>query len=264
MLANISFYKDICHEKYYFCASAFWQSGRSHRKKDKRENIEWNPRSGGQTTHRKRVGFTIWRQYSHLAGSSAVLIEKKKGHGGGIFVSQISDESIKISLSSFLNFKDLSIQHIYEARMILEPACARLAVERISPEEVIKLEENVSWCEEILNRPSQEFSEQVFFNIDDRAIEFHKIIVNSVRNPIVILNFDYVMDFLKECELQLLVPDKNHSMWVISDHRNILDFLKNGDGKRGEEEMYLHLKKIEEYDIRLKEFRKEHPEKKVF
>ena len=192
------------------------------------------------------------------------LIEKKKGHGGGIFVSQINDESIKISLSSFLNFKDLSIQHIYEARMILEPACARLAVERISPDEVIKLEDNLSSCEEMLKRPSQEFSKKDFFNIDDRAIEFHKIIVNSVRNPIVILNFDYVMDFLKECELQLLVPDKNHSMWVIRDHRNILDFLKNGDGKRCEEEMYLHLKKIEEYDIRLKEFRKKDPEKKVF
>jgi GntR family transcriptional regulator, transcriptional repressor for pyruvate dehydrogenase complex len=37
------------------------------------------------------------------------LIEKKKGHGGGIFVSEINDESIKISLSSFLNFKGFSI-----------------------------------------------------------------------------------------------------------------------------------------------------------
>jgi GntR family transcriptional regulator, transcriptional repressor for pyruvate dehydrogenase complex len=190
------------------------------------------------------------------------LIEKKKGHGGGIFVSQINEESIKTSLSNFLNFKDLTIQHIYESRMILEPTCARLAIERITPDELIKLGENVSWCEEILNRPSQEFSEQVFFNIDDRAIEFHRIIVNSTRNPIVNLTFDYVIDFLRACELQLLVPDKNHSMWVIRDHRNILDFLKNGDGKRCEEEMYLHLKKIEEYDIRLKEFRKEHPEKK--
>jgi len=115
-----------------------------------------------------------------------------------------------------------------------------------------------------LNRPSQEFSEQVFFNIDDRAIEFHRIIVNSMRNPIVNLNFDYVMDLLKECELKLLVPDKNHSTWVIRDHRNILDSLKNGDGKRCEEEMYLHLKKIEEYDRNLKEFRKEHPGEKAF
>jgi len=192
------------------------------------------------------------------------LIEKKKGHGGGIFVSQINEESIKTSLGNFFSFKNLSIQHIYEARMIIEPACARLAVERIGPDEVIKLEENLSSCEEMLKRPSQKFSKEDFFNIDDRAIEFHKIIVNSVRNPIVILNFDYVMDFLKECELQLLVPDKNHSMWVIRDHRNILDFLKNGDGKRCEEEMYLHLKKIEEYDIKLQDFRKEHPEKKVF
>jgi GntR family transcriptional regulator, transcriptional repressor for pyruvate dehydrogenase complex len=90
------------------------------------------------------------------------FIEKKKGHGGGNFVSQINEESIKTSLGNFFSFKDLSIQHIYDARMILEPACARLVVERISPDEVIKLEENVSSGEEILNRPSQEFSEEVF------------------------------------------------------------------------------------------------------
>jgi len=130
-----------------------------------------------------------------------------------------------------------------------------LAVQRISPDEVIKLEENLSRCEEILDRPSQEFGEKDFFDIDDKAIEFHRIIVNSLRNPIVSLNFDYVMDLLRECELKLLVPDKNHSMWVTKDHRNMLDFLKKGDGKSCEEEMYLHLKKIEEYDIRLKEYR---------
>jgi hypothetical protein len=39
----------------------------------------------------------------------------------------------------------------------------------------------------------------------------------------VSLNFGYVMDFLRACELQLLVSDKNHSMWVIGDHRNILN-----------------------------------------
>jgi DNA-binding FadR family transcriptional regulator len=183
------------------------------------------------------------------------LIEKRKGHGGGIFVSQINEESIKTSLENFFSFKDLSIQQIYEARMVIEPACARLAVQRISPEEVIKLEENLSACEEILNKPTQEFREKDFFNIDDKAIEFHRFIVNSLRNPIVNLNFDYVMDLLRDCELKLLVPDKSHSMWVIKDHRNILDFLKNRDGKSCEGEMYLHLKKIEEYDIRLQEFR---------
>ena len=60
------------------------------------------------------------------------LIDKKKGHGGGVFVSQINEESIKTSLGNFFSFKDLSIRHIYEARMVIEPACARLAVQRIA------------------------------------------------------------------------------------------------------------------------------------
>jgi DNA-binding GntR family transcriptional regulator len=39
--------------------------------------------------------------------------------------------------------------------MILEPACARLAVERISPDEVIKLEENLSSCEKMLKKQTK-------------------------------------------------------------------------------------------------------------
>lgn len=179
------------------------------------------------------------------------LIEKKKGRGGGIFVSQINQQSIKTSLGTFFSFKDLSLQHIYEVRMILEPTSARLAAERIAPEEIQELEENVSTCEEILNRAGQEIGEKDFFDIDNRSIDFHRRVVNSNRNPILSLNVDYVLDYLKEYEPKLLVPDRNFSAWIVKDHRNILNCLRERDGKKCEEEMYLHLKRIGEYDENL-------------
>ncbi len=72
-----------------------------HIEKGKREDIEWKARNGGQTTHRRRVYVTVWRQYSHLAGSFRSLqviglMEKKKGHGGGIFVSQVAESFLRV------------------------------------------------------------------------------------------------------------------------------------------------------------------------
>lgn len=76
------------------------------------------------------------------------LIKKRKGNGRGIFVSEVEIESIKASLMHFMNFKDLSFQHLYDVRKIIEPTAIKLVVQNITPEEIQKLEENVSFCKE--------------------------------------------------------------------------------------------------------------------
>ena len=50
------------------------------------------------------------------------IIEKRKGQRGGVFIADFKNESIKNSLGYFLSFKDLSAQHLYEVRKIIEPA----------------------------------------------------------------------------------------------------------------------------------------------
>jgi hypothetical protein len=61
------------------------------------------------------------------------------------------------------------------------------------------------------------------------------------------LTFDYIFDFLRECEGKILVPDNNFSINTVQDHRNILECLKKGEGEKCEIEMALHLRKLDEY-----------------
>lgn len=180
------------------------------------------------------------------------LIQKRKGGRRGIFVSEIDNASIKASLLHFLNFKDLSSQHLYEVRKIIEPSAIKLAVQNITPEEIQKLEENVSYCEEKLNRTGPSIDEKEFFDLDKRNNEFHRIIGESTHNPILSLTLDYVFDFITGCETAFLVSDIQYSMENVKDHRNILECLKQKNAERCEQEMVFHLKRLDEYLMEVK------------
>ena len=175
------------------------------------------------------------------------LIEKRKGQRGGVFISDFKNESIKNSLGYFLSFKDLSAQHLYEVRKIIEPAAIKLAVNKINEEEIDKLNENVIYCEEILRNLKDILDEKEFFELDQKNNVFHRIISESTHNPILSLTVDYVLDFLPEFETQILVPDIHYCKDNVMDHRNILESLKGRDEDECAKRMLSHLERLDDY-----------------
>jgi GntR family transcriptional repressor for pyruvate dehydrogenase complex len=180
------------------------------------------------------------------------LIEKRKGQKGGIFVSEINNESIKASIGYFLSFKDLSAEHLYEVRKIIEPAAIKLAVQKITQEEIEKLKENVSYCEEKLRSIGDVLSEKEFFELDQRNNDFHRMIAESTHNPILSLTVDYIMDFIPECETKLLILDVDYCVQNIKDHRDILEGIKDRDEEECEKKMLYHLERLAEYLANIK------------
>ena len=175
------------------------------------------------------------------------LIEKKKGQGGGTYVSHIDNEAVKASLGYFLNFKDLTPQHLLEVRTIIEPVAIMLAAQKITPEEIKRLEENVRYCDAKVTNHTAVLSENGFFDVDRKNIDFHRIIAESTHNPILSLTVDYVFDFLYESEKDVLIPDVEFSMDTVKAHRKILEHLKQGDGEQCQREMTIHLEVIDIY-----------------
>lgn len=177
------------------------------------------------------------------------LIQKKKGLGGGVFISDISSKSVKASLGDFLSLKELSPQHLYEVRKIIEPSSIKLAAQNITPNEISKIEENISYCEKKLMNLGPFLNEEEFFDLDQKNNDFHRLIAAGTHNPILSLTIDYIFDFLWECETNILVPDINYSKANIEDHRNIFECLKQRDEEKCEEKMFQHLRRLDEYLI---------------
>jgi GntR family transcriptional regulator, transcriptional repressor for pyruvate dehydrogenase complex len=175
------------------------------------------------------------------------LIEKRKGQGGGVFVSETNNESIKTALGYFLSFNYLSPQHLYEVREIIEPAMVKFAAQKITSAEIKQLERNIAYCEDRLKKAKFPFTKKEFFEIDKEHVNFHRLIAEGTHNPILSLTIDYVFDFLSICEKDLLIPDPQYSQNTLEEHKKILHHLKRKEGSKCEEEMVRHLAALGNY-----------------
>ena len=175
------------------------------------------------------------------------LIEKKKGQGGGVFVSEAKRESIKTALGYFLRLNYLSPKHLYDVRKIIEPPVVRLAAQEITVDEIKTLEKNIAYCEERLRETKGRFGKKEFWELDKEHVNFHRLIAESTHNPILGLTIDYVFDFLSLCEKDLLVADFQYAANNVKDHKKILGCLKERDEKSCEREMVRHLRALDEY-----------------
>ena len=109
--------------------------------------------------------------------------------GSGVFVAEVNSKAISRSLSSMLRIQRSSFNELTEARIVFEPSIARLASEKITPEDFLKMEENIQQAVASINSNSPTFA------LD---IEFHSIIAEATHNPVITLTMKTFFDVLKE------------------------------------------------------------------
>jgi GntR family transcriptional regulator, transcriptional repressor for pyruvate dehydrogenase complex len=181
------------------------------------------------------------------------LIEKKKGKGGGIYISKMDRESVTTSLAYYLRFQHLSTEHLLEVRSMIEPSVIRLVAGRLTADEIDEIEKNVSYCERKIAAAGQSFKDDDFFDLDEQNIEFHRLLGRLTNNPILSLTIDYVFDFLWDCEKNVLVPDAKFNIETVKEHRVILELLKAHDTEGAEKAMSDHLKTINKLLLDMRE-----------
>src|SRR5208337_2985370 len=67
--------------------------------------------------------------------------------GSGVFVAQMDSKPMSASLFSILRIQNGTVDDLTEARLIFEPSVARLAAEKVTPEDIATLEENTRHAE---------------------------------------------------------------------------------------------------------------------
>jgi len=160
--------------------------------------------------------------------------------GSGVFVAEVDSKLLSESLSSILRIRKTSINELTEARVILEPSIARLAAERITAGELLKLEKNIEETLKIVrsNSPAPE-----------KNIEFHSLIAEATHNQIIILTMNPVFDVLKEMnkEVKSALPrGVEISRQSAIYHKKILKALREKDSQKVYELMLKHIFQIQE------------------
>jgi DNA-binding FadR family transcriptional regulator len=130
-----------------------------------------------------------------------------------------------------------SIHELTEARATFEPTIARLASERVTSEDLSKLEHNIQETSRLLKSRSPA-------SASSQNIEFHSLIAEATHNTVISLTMKTLFDVLKEMSMEL-TSDLPERMDVSADairyHRGILRAFREKDPEKAYELMLKHI-----------------------
>jgi GntR family transcriptional repressor for pyruvate dehydrogenase complex len=155
--------------------------------------------------------------------------------GSGVFVAEVNSKPMSESLSSILRIQKTSINELTEARIILEPSIARLAAERMTPEEFLKLEQNIEDTLMILKSDSP---------APEQNIRFHSLIAEATHNPVITSTMNPIFDVLKEMNLEIkdnLPTRLELSRDALEYHKKILKAFREKNSQKIYELMLKHI-----------------------
>jgi len=163
------------------------------------------------------------------------LVKVKKGSSGGIFISNFTTENISTSISNMITLGNISLKDLTEVRLELEKIVLVYAIQRITPEDMIALEDSILRAEERLasgDSPTQE------------NLEFHLILSRATKNEMFLILMESVMKLVSQF-LRKLKPSREQSKRVLEEHRSLLKLVKEKDRHRSVDQMERHLIGIE-------------------
>lgn len=159
--------------------------------------------------------------------------------GSGVFVAEATSKPLSESLSSILRIQKASLNELTEARMIFEPPIAKLAAEKITAEDLTKLEMNIVETSKLI---------QSHAPTPAQNIEFHSLIAEATHNAVITLAMKTLLDVVKEMTLEMTEGFKKRaeiSSHAVDYHQKILKALRERDAQKVYDLMLKHILQIQ-------------------
>ena len=167
------------------------------------------------------------------------LLRIRRGAEGGAFIAQFDHEPVRRSLSLVLGLGKSPHEEVTEARILLEPAIARLAALRARPEDIAKLEQ-VLVQEELEVRHSSADS-------GTTAGQFHRAIAACAGNMPLVILMNALADLTAESVSALDVRVRSrHRRKNCEYHRQIFEAIRANDGEAASALMLQHVGDIQD------------------
>lgn len=153
-------------------------------------------------------------------------------HGKGIFIAD-REEQDSDPLSGWLRNNESSIFEHFEVRLLIDPAAARYAAENADENNIAKMEEV---CRDFVRKAEDE-NRAGLIKCDE---EFHTLLSKSTKNRTLYLVMKTMAKSLPEGWITSLhIPGRVQK--TITEHRDILEAIKNKNVEGAEQAMKAHL-----------------------
>lgn len=171
------------------------------------------------------------------------LVEIKKGNAGGACIAEIDSQIALELLADFLYFKKISIHHLTEVRRVVEPYAAGIAALSITDTDKARLKCLVDEVREACD--SDNCVNYSFY----KDLEFHCVIANSTKNPLLILIVDFIESLMSDAK-KLVNANKEMMLSILNAHEKIYKAIDNKDADLAQEEMRKHINEVEKYMLK--------------
>ena len=163
------------------------------------------------------------------------LVRIKRGHGGGTYVTGADHHRVAESFWIKMQLSKGTLNHLTEARLLLEPGLCRLAAQHATSHDLSRLEAVVA---------EQEAAVRAKRETASYDLKFHRTLIEAARNPILALTTVAVIDLLVNA-LQEARVGGGLTAHVVNFHRGIYNALRERDGERAARLMAEHVADIQ-------------------
>lgn len=151
------------------------------------------------------------------------LVTIKKGPSGGIFVSNGYHKPITNSLNNLITLGDVTIEHLFDVRMLIEPHIAMEAALNAKDEHIKKLTE-------LMVDSSRHQDDPI--RLKRNNLKFHLLVAKASGNPVLALLLESVIELLIKTTLDFLDLSLERHFFRV--HERIAQVIANGESEEAE------------------------------
>lgn len=170
------------------------------------------------------------------------LVNVKKGPSGGIFVSHVYHKPIKRSLNNLITSGEVTIDHLFDVRLLIEPRIAMEAALHAKDKDLRKLRDLITDSSHHLDDPGQ---------LKRNNLNFHLLLAKASGNPVLSILLESVFEILVELSFDFL--DLSLEKHFFQVHKKILQVIEK---KRPEDARRLIEEDIQDVRKKLKGFKR--------
>ncbi|MHB1652845.1 MAG: FadR/GntR family transcriptional regulator [Desulfitobacteriaceae bacterium] len=155
--------------------------------------------------------------------------------GGGTYSVHTNNDFEVAKLVEVLATRRTTLSEPLEVRRMIEPKMAKLAAERATQEDIVRMED----C---LRRQKEKVESQQLITQEDS--EFHYAIAKATKNSIILKLVETLHEILWETRQSSISANQGNKR-SLHGHYPILSAIKNKDGAAAYEAMSAHLEEVE-------------------
>lgn len=170
----------------------------------------------------------------------AGVIGLHKGAKGGAFILEGDPSAVTRSINDMLSLGRISLDHLTEARVLIQQLVIRLACERGTEADFDALDRNIDEVEEYTL--AGRFAERL-----ELSAQFYNLLARMTRNDVLVVIVDAMTEILRHFVARSGPAPK---LDLIGHRRRFAQYLRARDATRASDELTAHLTKVHRYMMR--------------